>query len=66
VTEVEQKARKKKVKNRPKTEKIEAAWKAEMYFYLEEGFTVAAIGDAGETVLTINLSDLKKKPRNFE
>ena len=60
------KKKKKKIKKKANVDRTEAAWKAEMYFYLEEGFTVAAIGDAGETVLTINLSDLRGNPEDFE
>jgi hypothetical protein len=60
------KKKKKKIKKKANVVRTEAAWKAEMYFYLEEGFTVAAIGDAGETVLTINLSDLGGNPEDFE
>lgn len=35
-------------------------------FYPAEGFTIAAIGDAGDTVLTLNLSEIKDKPDGFE
>jgi hypothetical protein len=35
-------------------------------FYPAESFTVAAIGDAGETALTLDLAEIRKKPDEFE
>jgi hypothetical protein len=40
-----------------KKPKGKGKWIAEQEFYPDELFTVAAIGDAGDTVLTINLED---------
>jgi len=38
---------------------------AENYFWTTSSFTVAAVGDAGDTSLTIDLSQVRPKPRNF-
>ena len=57
---------KEKNKGTKKEKKSEGTWRAETFFYLESGFTVAAVGDAGNTVLTLNLSELERKPRGFE
>jgi len=43
-----------------------AVWKAETFFYLESGFTVAAIANAGDTMLTLDLSSILEKPPKFE
>jgi hypothetical protein len=39
---------------------------AKATFACSEGFTVAAIGDGGDTALTLNLSKLKNKPKRFK
>ncbi len=39
---------------------------ARTWIYLDEGFTVAAIGDAGDTVLTLDLSQVPKRPKKFK
>ena len=47
---------KQKPKNKKgKKRKVPASWVAKSYFYCDEEFTVAAIGDAGDTVLTVDL-----------
>jgi hypothetical protein len=38
---------------------------AETYFYPKQGFTVAAIGDGGDTVLTLDLCSVKGAPKSF-
>lgn len=40
--------------------------KATVEFYPEEGFTLAAVGDAGDTALTLNLSKIREKPPGFK
>jgi hypothetical protein len=39
---------------------------AENYFWADESFTVAAIGDGGNTVLTYDLATYPRKPKGFE
>jgi hypothetical protein len=39
---------------------------AENHFWCEESFTVAAIGDAGDTALTLDLSKVRPRPRHFK
>lgn len=38
---------------------------AEVEFYPGSGFTLAAIGDGGDTALTVDLSTIKNKPKEF-
>jgi len=45
---------------------IDARGVASVEFYPAEGFTIAAIGDAGDTALTLNLSKIRKRPKNFK
>lgn len=40
--------------------------KAQVEFYPWESFTIAAIGDGGDTALTFNLADAKNKPKSFK
>ena len=40
--------------------------RAKATFACSEGFTIAAIGDAGDTALTLNLSKVKGKPKRFK
>lgn len=47
-------------------EKLDASGKAEVIFFPGEPFTVAAVGDAGATCLTFDLSNAKKKPKWFK
>jgi hypothetical protein len=39
--------------------------KAKVEFYPGSGFTLAAIGDGGDTALTLDLSKIKNKPKGF-
>jgi hypothetical protein len=39
--------------------------KAKMVFWPKNGFTMAAIGDGGDTALTLNLCEVKNKPKSF-
>jgi hypothetical protein len=39
---------------------------AKNHFWCEESFTVAAIGDAGDTSLTLDLSKVRPSPRRFK
>jgi hypothetical protein len=40
--------------------------RAEVEFYPEESFTVAAVGDAGDTALTVDLKTVDGKPASFQ
>lgn len=40
--------------------------RASAEFYPEESFTLAAVGDGGDTALTFNLSKAKNKPKKFK